>query len=743
MLFPSPVTKLLAAISLALTTSTAEAVEKLEPFAATPDQVLVIYNADWDHRSSGTRADQDSREIAEYYAAMHTDPKSGNKPYLLGLGCRHRGKKHLNEWAIREESTDNRNGVIFKGKGNPPSNLDWIRDSRKIEIHLPDPDADWRTLFITCRSETTGEEKIVTPLSTALQLSSIPSSMDGNPSYPPVANGKGRSIRLDATKLFSGTVTVSLTLKNRSGKTICNLSLRYDDARDFVFSPVGSDGIPDDKILEEDVLGPVRAFLEDPKNALPNGTLLKDHILYIVVVHGMPYSANGIFGIDHGATSNRNDHGSLASLEQRLQTIYYRWDTFKPPVIPYHMNGGPHADKGVINHIITTGMRSQLTGIRWNPYMHPDTYSFLRENSKQPAFVAFPPLSERRKTARKNFFAYGVSRIDGANVEEAKRIIDYSIYASQHLRPEMDCRVRIALKNSGQKLIRDLPERLTKAEALWGNRELEQIGFGRASDYNDEGLPFLARTPSDGWGNCGGEKPDWRSAGFYPGGMERHVKSENGLNHKSATIWQHLAKGVTVSAAGAPAYSGGPHITNATFWDNRILLKYLFNGRDLGECFLLSTIYVNWSTSLLGDPLMRANLRETTLDQTPPRPAGVPHINFTTEFSTANAHVEVDLANDVGNPELALLKVTARDADGLEKTAVSTLYSRRPKATVAGLKTGVPHTFVVQLIDPYGNKTDLEPLKLTVDNANYPRSLFKKLLPILEGKEPLIPAGTP
>lgn len=733
----------LVAVITIVIASHALAVEQLQPYAATPDQVLVIYNADWKTMSEGTTANQDSREIAEYYAAMHTDPKTGKKPYLLGLGCRHRGKRHLNEWAIHEESTDNRNGITFRGKGSAPASLDWVRDSRKVEIHVSDPDADWKTLSITCRSETTGEEKIVTPLSTALQLSGIPPSVDGNPIYPPAAEGKGRSIRLDATRLFPGTVTVALILKNRSGKVIRDLSLRYYDARDFAFSTTGHDGIPDDKILEEDVLTPVRSFLEDPKNALPDGTLLKNHILYLVVVHGMPYSANGVFGIDHGATSNRNDHGSLASLEQRLQTVYYRWNSFKPPVISFHMDGGPDADKGVINHIITTGLRNQLTGKHWNPYIHPDTYSFLRRNSTQPTFVALPPLPERRKSLGNNFFAYGVSRIDGVNAKEAKQLIDNSIYASRHLRPEMDCRVRNTLKKTGLKRIDNLSERLHKAESLWGNQELELLGFGRASEYNDEGLPFLSRVPGDGQRNCAEEKPDWRTAGFYPGGMERHVKSENGLNYKSAAIWQHLAKGVTVSAAGAPAYSGGPHITNASFWDNRILLKYLFNGRDLGECFLLSTIYVNWSTSLIGDPLMRAHLRETTIDQTPPRPAGEPRVTFATEFGNATAHVEVALKDSFDNPEMALLKVTARDVHGVETTSISPLYSRRPRANVAGLKTGTPYTFIMELVDPYGNRTDLEPLRLTADNANYPRSFFKKLLPILEGKEPLIPADSP
>ncbi|MRR35612.1 hypothetical protein EG829_13225, partial [bacterium] len=232
--------KLLAAVvSIATASAYALASEKLEPYAATPDRVLVLYNADWKNRSEGSDAEQDSREVAEYYAAMHTDPKTGKKPRLLGLSCRHPGKKHLNDWAIREESTDNRNGIAFRGKGPLPATTDPIRDSRKVEIHVTEPDADWETLRISCRSEATGKEMAAPPISTALQISGIPSSPGDDAVYPPPADGKGRSIRLDASRFFPGTVTVSVTLKNRAGTLIRDLKLRYYDIHDFVFSPTG------------------------------------------------------------------------------------------------------------------------------------------------------------------------------------------------------------------------------------------------------------------------------------------------------------------------------------------------------------------------------------------------------------------------------------------------------------------------------------------------------------------------
>ncbi|MBT1074640.1 hypothetical protein KJB29_05155 [Geobacter grbiciae] len=676
--------------------------EKLEPYAATPDRVLVIYNADWKNRSEGSGAEQDSREVAEYYAAMHADPKSGKKPYLLGLSCRHPGKKHLNDWAIREESTDNRNGIAFRGKGPVPGRGELVRDSRKVELHISEPDADWKSLRISCRSEVTGEEKVVPPISTALQIRGIPAKPGDDAVYPPLAEGKGRSIRLDASRFFPGTITMMLTLKNRAGTVIRDLKLRYWDIRDFVFSATGPDGIPDDKILEEDVLTPVRKFLEAPRNALPDGTRLKDHILYIVVVHGVPYAGNGVSGIDHGVTTSWGEHGSLASVEQRLQTIYYPWPKLHPPVISIYSSRGKDSDKGVINHLITTAMRHPLFGIRWNPYMHPDTYSFIRTGAPPATFINLPPFERERREKKGAFFAYAVSRLDGKTPEEAKRLVDYAIYASKYLRPEMDAEER------GDTLKRFLTPKLSSllesvvVEKSSGGKELAALGFPIRESERGQGVPFMVRPASD----ASSEKSDtrdWRRSGFYPGGIERFVKSSNGLNHKNAEAWQLISQGVTVTAAGAPAGSGGPHITNTTFWDNRILLKYLLRGRDLGECFLRSTCHVNWSTSLIGDPLFHPDLNHTIVDDTPPRAYKGLAIQWAVRDGKATAMVGTELDFDPSAPEVALMNVTVTAADTQPSTTRTALYSRRPTIVVTGLKPGRSYHFTAELTDPYGN----------------------------------------
>jgi hypothetical protein len=458
-------------------------------------------------------------------------------------------------------------------------------------------------------------------------------------------------------------------------------------------------------VLEEDVLQPVRAFLQDPANALPDGTLLKDHILYLVVVHGVPYAAQGVWGIAHGVTNSWWEHGTLASLEQRLQTIYYSWETFRPPLTSFLQSNGADAKLGVVNRSITTGMRNPLVGKQWNPYMHPDTYSNLTKGAPQPKLMDLPPLPEQRRQTDPRFFAYGVSRIDGASAEEAKRLVDYALYASRYLRPEMDCEVREAWWQFPLKLDKLL--RSADKQNLWGAQELKELGFAHKDSEGSQGVPLLVRPSGDGAGSCNDKGRDWLQTGFYPGGMERSVSSSNGLNKKDAKVWKLLGQGVTVTAAGSPAGGGGPHITSTSFWDNRILLKYLFRGRDLGECFLRSTYHVNWSTSLIGDPLFHPDLNLTVMDTTAPQAAAGLKVGWERGSGGSAVTVSVEVDSTAENPEVALLKVICTSPDNSETAAISPLYSRRPAVQFKELLPGVTYRFRAELVDPYGNQTTI------------------------------------
>jgi hypothetical protein len=398
------------------------------------------------------------------------------------------------------------------------------------------------------------------------------------------------------------------------------------------------------------------------------------------------------------------------------------------------MGGGPDAEKGVANHIITTAMRYPLAGFRWNPYMHPDTYSFLgKDRNKPPHYYSIPSLSERRKMLPDYVFAYAVTRIDGGTVEEAKRIIDYSIYASRYLRPEMDCTVRKKLKREKKNAMDDMEARLKTAEEenLWGAEELKTLGFRVVSLY-EHGLPFMVMPRGLTEGKCDEGLPKWQESGFYPGGMGRQVVSSNGWNWGNSAIWQYLKKGVTVSACGAPAYDGGPHITNATFWDNRILMRYLFRGKDLGEAFLLSSFYVNWSTSLLGDPLMHPDLRKTVSDNTPP---SVEDISVTVNYGADgySATIKTTVGNSYEDPEVALLSVSCLDARGQEITGATDLFSRRPSLQLKSLAPDMDYVCKATFHDPYDNVTTIPSVKFKVEKASLGKKLFLGLREIING----------
>ena len=79
----------------------------------------------------------------------------------------------------------------------------------------------------------------------------------------------------------------------------------------------------------------------------------------------------------------------------------------------------------------------------------------------------------------------------------------------------------------------------------------------------------------------------------------------------------------------------------------------------MGECFLLSTYYVNWSTSLVGDPLYHPDLNQTIVDKQAPKATRKEDIRV--ELYPAMDQycgmVSVPVAFTADNPEVALLQV--------------------------------------------------------------------------------------
>ena len=74
--------------------------------------------------------------------------------------------------------------------------------------------------------------------------------------------------------------------------------------------------------------------------------------------------------------------------------MYYDWGgAIRPPVATMYMSGGPDSKKGVITYMITNAMRFPLMDSKWNPYMHPDTYSNLKKGAKAPSLHDLLPFA--------------------------------------------------------------------------------------------------------------------------------------------------------------------------------------------------------------------------------------------------------------------------------------------------------------------------------------------------------------
>ncbi len=197
--------------------------------SAEPDQVLVLYNRDWTGDLPGTEPGQDSEEVARYYVARHTDPKTGKRPHLLGLTCHHKATvpsgSHLNGSEIAEASRDNYFGVVYRGQGSPPAvgegrRSDPLLVSTHIEANLPADAYEWATVTLKVGStddEAAGRTVYAEGRSetiSAVHVTDLP--------------GGGKRFEVDAERIgYRGAFHVWLSVKDRDGEVL------VDERTDF------------------------------------------------------------------------------------------------------------------------------------------------------------------------------------------------------------------------------------------------------------------------------------------------------------------------------------------------------------------------------------------------------------------------------------------------------------------------------------------------------------------------------
>lgn len=644
--------------------------------AVSPSQVLVLYNADWQEDAPGTAEGQDSLEIAEHYVRMHSDPVSGEKPYLLGLRCRHGiplvdQVRHLNERHLAEGSSDNSAGVepvkrrLLAGADESDGTL---RDSRLMEFTLPGGPEGWRlaTLRFEVKPDSGSTIRVVDQGEVV-----VAGAVAGQ-------RGKDWTLRLDGKQLAAGNLTARASCEAVDGKRH-DWQARYVDIDEVRFSPTGRDGVRDDRNYLEDVEAPLKAFLEDPANARPDGTLLKDHILFIVVAYGLPRTANATWGIARGVTERLSDHGAIIDFGQRLQLLYYneaRVMGVEPK--PHRFSGkGPFSD-----FLLRAPQAWPLFGPVNNPFAHPLAYQ--KKNApfrESPVYIEFNPANRRKFADRHLYFA---ARLDGANPLQAKGLIDRAVYASSYGGVAMG---RLAGRDTPQS-----KERVgklagsTTGKWLW-EQGVRHLYYGGASRNR---LELFRLSPDDGFFNS--------DVAYLPGGVAGTVISHNGWG--KGEMLQDLARGVTATVGAAQVYKGAPHIHSQSWWDDEIFYPALYKGVSLGEALLMNQVHLGWISTFVGDPLYR--LPSTPGEAPAPRfdSEGDVHIRVERGEQGREVWLSVDLGSTPAAPQVAQLRAAAKDG----QEAVCQTFEARPTVKLGAAKEVCGATWQVDVIDPFGRR---------------------------------------
>ncbi|NWH05026.1 hypothetical protein [Desulfobacter latus] len=644
--------------------------------AVTPSQVLVLYNADWKADDPLTDPGQDSKEIADHYIFMHTDPKTGEKPYVLGLSCanapKHLKGSSLNEHHLSERSHDNASGVVLRKNGKILKFAkDDMRDSRLLEFTLPRKKGE-KWLFDSLKIQ------LKKNLKNAVLLVDNGKSRHGN--RVQVRTDGPWNLRTNARSFLTGSFSAHASCKDASGK-LHKWEAKFTDFQDVEFSETGPDRKRDDRMYLLYIEDQVKKFLEAPENIRADGTLLKDHILFMVVCYGLPRTVVAPYGIARGITDHINNYGSIISLEQRLQLMYYDLEAImgsKPQ--PQRFRG----KSPFTAFYFRTPQAKPLFGKKANPFMHPLVYQ--KKDSaldKIQAPVSFSSEERKRFKKRQLFF---VMRVDAPTPMAARGLIDRAVYASRYgglAMGEMDGMVNEKTVDRVGHL-----EWTSAGQWLWekGIYHLYYGGAGR------DLLAFLRFSPMEGFFN--------REPVYLPGGIAGTVTSHNGWNKRE--MIRDIAMGVTVTAGVAKVYNGAPHIHNKSWWDDEIFYPFFLKGCTVGEVLLMNQAHLGWITTFIGDPLYSWPLSGSK-DTTTPEFEQNRDVHIITKKGADNAQevwLKVKLHSFSASPEAAQLKATSSSG----KVALCESFEGIPYVFLGNKKEVVNQKWQLEVKDPYGNK---------------------------------------
>lgn len=557
-----------------------------------------------------------------------------------------------------------------------------VLDGRQVHLNVPEAPrgTDWNSLTLrySQRPEPSGAKPLIEAGSCKVQSELV--------SETPHTGG-GKILRLSALRMgLRGDVYAFLTVPDKKGQKV-ELNARYFDGEDFLFTRTGGDGIRDDQHYLDDVEEQIKAFLQDPANAV-EGRSLKDHVLYIVFSWGLPRTVRRVYGLSQTARPLQGtyDAGPLVSLEQRAEMTYYDVEEVRPPVLApfaFRNDGG-----GFSPMVPASSYILPFQGWRDQPFLHPEAYEGSREATLLKRGQEVPRLTSELRAGVGDRFLYVCSRLDGPSPREAMGLVDRSLYASRHLTAAMGGPPP-AQPWDGAKVLQE-------ALAVKDHRRfLDALGLpGR------NGMMDRYKT-SFGWREEGG---------YLPGAVDWTVISNNGFNNEKSAVRQMLAHGVTATGGAARAEAGCAHTTTHGWWDEGVFYRLLLGGYDLGEAWLYSKFKCQWVTCYVGDPLYRPDLARTVYDKAPPRVERREELAVRVQQAKdkLQAVVSARLVSTSESPEVAIASAEYWEKGKPQtlRKAVGRTYTARPEVVLDGLQAGTQYECRLILTDPYDNKLD-------------------------------------
>lgn len=225
---------------------------------------------------------------------------------------------------------------------------------------------------------------------------------------------------------------------------------------------------------------------------------------------------------------------------------------------------------------------------------------FGEAQSQGNAYEPFVPLATYRSQAR-SANIYSVWRLDAANSNLAKGLVDKAIFAEAH-----------GLSGKGCFDLQSQVEGLADYGPTSGDFDIHQAAeLARHAGFEvvEDTTPAEFGT-SPAPAHCDGAAlyAGWYSLGHYndaftwnPGAIGFHLDSASATNPRGGGNWSASAvmKGITItSGAAAEPYLEGMAHPDQVF-------RYLLQGANAGDAFLRGTRWLKWMILNIGDPLYR------------------------------------------------------------------------------------------------------------------------------------------